>query len=68
MHTILIYTLSLMLNCSIEWSNSIHNPENEEFVIETAFNLGILPQQVTQEQFDARYGDLEKESFTSSKC
>lgn len=37
------------------WANSINNPENEEFVAETAFNLGINDYQVTQQQFDERY-------------
>jgi hypothetical protein len=36
--------------------NSIHNPENAEFVVEVAFNEGIKTTEVTQEMFNARYG------------
>lgn len=38
-----------------KWSLSINNPDNAVFVIETAFNLGIEPSEVTQEQFNKRY-------------
>ena len=38
-----------------KWTNNIHNPENEEFVEEVAFNLGIHADQVTQSQFNKRY-------------
>lgn len=37
------------------WEDSIHNPENEEFVVEVAFNLDIDPEDVTQEMFNQRY-------------
>lgn len=37
------------------WENDIHNPGNEEFVIETAFNLCISVDSVTQVQFNNRY-------------
>ena len=37
------------------WENSIYNPENEEFVVEVAFNLDISVDEVTQEQFNNRY-------------
>lgn len=37
------------------WANNIHNPENEEFVEECAFNLSIPAAKVTQEQFNLRY-------------
>jgi hypothetical protein len=36
--------------------DSIHHPENEEFVIEVAFNESIPVTNVTQKQFNARYG------------
>jgi hypothetical protein len=39
----------------VKWENSIHNPENGEFVCEVAFNEGCTAEEVTQEQFDARY-------------
>jgi hypothetical protein len=38
-----------------KWADNIHNPENEEFVEEVAFNLCIPTDQVTQEQFNSRY-------------
>jgi hypothetical protein len=38
-----------------KWSNNIHNPENQEFVEECAFNLHIPANKVTQEQFNKRY-------------
>jgi hypothetical protein len=38
-----------------KWADNIHNPENEEFVEEVAFNLGIHTDQVTQAQFNKRY-------------
>lgn len=39
-----------------DWGNSIENPENEEFLVEVAFNLGKDVKDVTQAEFDARYG------------
>jgi len=39
----------------VAWEDDIHNPENREYVIETAFNLEISPDRVTQEQFNNRY-------------
>ena len=64
--TFIIITAVIMLaSCSssnhcdaygkVKWENSINNPENEEFVVEVAFNEGCTIEQVTQEQFDARY-------------
>lgn len=38
------------------YQDSIENPENQPFVLETAFNLGIDTTEVTQEQFNERYG------------
>lgn len=37
------------------WDDSIKNPNNEEFVTEVAFNLGIDNSDVTQEMFNKRY-------------
>ena len=37
------------------WRGSIHNPNNQPFVLECAFNLGIPIDSVTQEQFNHRY-------------
>ena len=38
-----------------KYENSIDNPDNAPFVVEVAFNLGITPEEVTQEQFNDRY-------------
>lgn len=40
-----------------EWKNSIDNPDNDPYIIEVAFNLGIDPEEVTQKQFNNRYTD-----------
>ncbi len=32
----------------------IRNPENQPFILEVAFNLGIEPENVTQEMFNQR--------------
>jgi hypothetical protein len=40
---------------SQRYENSIKNPENQPFVLECAFNLGIPIDSVTQEQFNERY-------------
>ena len=40
---------------SVKWENSIYNKDNAEFVDEVAFNEDVLPSEVTQEMFDARY-------------
>ncbi len=36
-------------------ADSIHNPENREYVEEVAFNEGISYEEVTQEMFNNRY-------------
>lgn len=51
MKTIIISIL-VLINA---WENSIYNPDNEEFVVEVAFNLEISVDEVTQEQFNDRY-------------
>ena len=38
-----------------KWTNNIKNPDNLEFIEEVAFNLNKSPQQVTQQEFNARY-------------
>tara|TARA_R110000868_G_scaffold400073_2_gene674215 strand:- start:820 stop:1086 length:267 start_codon:yes stop_codon:yes gene_type:complete len=40
----------------VNYEDDIHNPDNDEYVREVAFNLGVKPSQVTQKQFNARYG------------
>ena len=66
MKQLLILATALTLaSCSIgkhisvdacpKWADNIHNPENQEFVEEVAFNLHISADEVTQEQFNIRY-------------
>ena len=40
---------------TIAYQDDIRNPDNEEFVVETANDLGISKNAVTQEQFNKRY-------------
>lgn len=52
----------------VKWEDDIRNPENEEFVVETAFNLGKKPKKVTQDEFNQRYGvkyDIVNQSKTN---
>jgi hypothetical protein len=37
------------------WADSVKNPENREFVVETAFNKGIPRGLVSQKAFNKRY-------------
>ncbi len=37
------------------WKDNIHNPDNQPFVVEVAFNLDIPVDSVKQWQFDERY-------------
>ena len=63
--SILILTSSILLtSCTLhkfnvnacpKWTNNIKNPDNLEFIEEVAFNLNKAPQQVTQQEFNARY-------------
>ena len=39
----------------MNWSYSIHNKDNDPYIVECAFNLGINPHEVTQKQFNNRY-------------
>lgn len=40
---------------SVQWENSIWNKDNADFIDEVAFNEDVLPSEVTQAMFDARY-------------
>jgi len=68
--TITLMLFIILTSCSVHkystiaWEDDIHNPENEEFVVETAFNLGISSRKVTQQQFNERYLP---QSLTSKK-
>lgn len=53
--TILCSFVLLQSCIATKWADSIRNPKNEEYVIETAFHLGVHPKEVTQEQFNERY-------------
>jgi hypothetical protein len=62
---ILTLAITILLNsCTLhkfsvdacpKWTNNIKNPDNLEFIEEVAFNLNKSPQQVTQQEFNARY-------------
>lgn len=41
---------------SVKWEDNISNPDNEEFLVEVAFNAGVDAEEVTQEMFNSRYG------------
>jgi hypothetical protein len=65
LYTILVITaLYILCSCGIvpqeqtitvKWEDSIQNPDNEEFVVEVAFNEDVEPQDVTQAMFNERY-------------
>lgn len=40
----------------VRWVNNIKNPSNEEYVVETAYNLRKPTNKVTQAEFNKRYG------------
>ena len=40
----------------VKWEDNISNPDNEEFLVEVAFNEGVETTEVTQEMFNSRYG------------
>ena len=56
---IIFLALAIAMSASniaiVTWSNSISNPENAEFVEETAFDLEIQPKYITQDMLDKRY-------------
>jgi hypothetical protein len=52
---IILTSCSVHKYSTIAWEDDIHNPNNEEFVVETAFSLGISSKKVTQQQFNERY-------------
>lgn len=56
MWCIAIYGLVQSFSSDLRWEDNIHNPNNQPFVLECAFNLNIHPDSVTQEQFNQRYG------------
>jgi hypothetical protein len=61
---LILSTSFLLTNCTMQkfnvdacpkWTNSVKNPDNDEFINEVAFNLNKQPQQVTQQEFNNRY-------------
>ena len=70
--TITLMLFIILTSCSVHkystiaWEDDIHNPNNEEFVVETAFSLGISSRKVTQQQFNERYLP-QPQSLTSKK-
>ena len=70
--TIALMFLIILTSCSVHkystiaWEDDINNPNNEEFVVETAFSLGISSRKVTQQQFNERYLH-QSQSLTSKK-
>jgi len=63
---IILTSCSVHKYSTIAWEDDIHNPNNEEFVVETAFSLGISSRKVTQQQFNERYLP-QPQSLTSKK-
>jgi len=55
--TIIVLTaMTLMTVCGIRNSPEyVHNPDNQPFRLECAFNLGIEAEEVSQLQFKERY-------------
>ena len=58
-HTLVVILATLGLIVAIynkvTWDDSIHNPENAEYVQEVAFNLDKPAHLVTQKEFRQRY-------------
>lgn len=54
---IIIVLISLLMSgCAItRWKDSINNPVNEEYVIQTAMDYGVPADSVTQQMFNVRY-------------
>lgn len=54
--------LALVLMALMSWCgvrnhpDNVNHPDNQSYVAEVAFNLEITPEDVTQDQFNARYG------------
>lgn len=71
--TITLMLFIILTSCSVQkysntkWEDSINNPNNEEFVVETAFSLGISSKKVTQQQFNDRYLTETNSILTSKK-
>lgn len=52
---VLLFLCVVFLSGHSLWEDSIHNPANEPYILEVAFNLGIDPSEVTRGQFTNRY-------------
>lgn len=53
----------LLFPLAIKWEHNVKNPENEEFVVEVAFNLNKKVCEVTQDEFNERYGIKKNETY-----
>lgn len=71
--TIILMLFIILTSCSVHkystivWEDDINNPNNKEFVVETAFSLGISSKKVTQQQFNDRYLTETNSILTSKK-
>lgn len=54
---VILYSCSTnkLIKNQVDWEDSILNPDNKEFVLETAFSLGKSVKKVTQQDFNRRY-------------
>ena len=50
----------------VKWIDNVKNPYNEEFVVETAYNLDKKPKDVTQDEFSLRY-NIKKDSLVYNR-
>ena len=55
--TLIVLGVVMALVNSLTWKDSIRNPDNDAFVTEIAFNLGIEKHEVKQSDFNRRYLD-----------
>lgn len=53
---------------AIKWEHDIKNPANEEYVNEVAFNLNKKLKNVTQEEFNDRYGIKKDTTYYEMKA
>jgi hypothetical protein len=50
----------------VKWIDNVRNPSNEEYVVETAYNLDKKPKDVTQDEFSLRY-NIKKDSLVYNR-
>lgn len=59
----MVMLIFLLFPLAIKWEHNVKNPENEEFVVEVAFNLNKKVCEVTQDEFNERYGIKKNETY-----